>query len=149
MTLNDEPLIGLFFTKKSHLFGDQGQTLWRCFDSNFIVCLTIKCCKSRNHMKPFFFCSVNRHLTYCFLNHCFHFSYSYFKINDAQPWQHFIFISSPEPKARRWAYNIARHLLSVRLSLSSVTIFNGHLLWSHEADSCHISHIASISRGNK
>ena len=24
MTLNDEPLIGPFFTKKSHLFADQG-----------------------------------------------------------------------------------------------------------------------------
>ena len=59
-------------------------------------------------------------------------------------------ISSPERKAHRWAYNIGRHLLSVRRCRSSVVnIFKRHLLWSHEADSCHILHIASIGRGNE
>ena len=29
------------------------------------------------------------------------------------------------------------------------TLFKRHLLWSHEADSRHISHIASIGRGNE
>ena len=92
MSLNYEPLIGLFFNRKSHLFGDQGQTLWGYFDSNFTVSQTISCCKTRNHMKPFFFCSVLLTSYILFLHHCFHFSYSHFKINNAQPWQHFIFI---------------------------------------------------------
>ena len=48
--------------------------------------------------------------------------------------------SSPEPKAHRWAYSIGRRRPS--------NIFK-HLLWSREADSYQISHIASIGRGNK
>ena len=53
-----------------------------------------------------------------------------------------LIFSSPEPKAHRWAYSIGRHP-------SSVDIFKRHLLWSHEADSYQISHIASIGRGNE
>ena len=48
--------------------------------------------------------------------------------------------NSPELQARRWAYSIARHL-------SSVNIFKQHFLRSHEADSYHISPIASKGRG--
>ena len=61
-----------------------------------------------------------------------------------------VLFSSPEPKAHRWAYSIGRHLSSVvrRRSLSA-NIFKRHLLWSHEADSYQISHIASIGRGNE
>ena len=43
-----------------------------------------------------------------------------------------------------WAYSIGRHPLSVR---PSVSIFKWHLLWSHEADSYQISHIATIGGG--
>ena len=32
---------------------------------------------------------------------------------------------------------------------SSVNIFKRHLLWSRETDSFHISHIASIGRGDE
>ena len=53
-------------------------------------------------------------------------------------------IGSPEPKVRIWTYSVARHLLSVVV----VNIFKRHLLWSHQADSYQISHIASISWGN-
>ena len=61
-----------------------------------------------------------------------------------------IIISLPEPKAHRWAYSIGRHPSSVRRRRPSVvTIFKRHLLWSHEANYCHISHIASIDRGNE
>ena len=35
------------------------------------------------------------------------------------------------------------------VSPSSVNIFKRHLLWSREANSSHISHIASIGRGNE
>ena len=38
---------------------------------------------------------------------------------------------------------------SVVRPLSFVNIFKRHLLWSHEADSCHISHIAPIGRGER
>ena len=51
-------------------------------------------------------------------------------------------ISSPEPKAHRWASSIGRHP-------SSINIFKPHLHWSHEADSYQISHIASIGWGNE
>ena len=57
--------------------------------------------------------------------------------------------SSPEPKAHRWVYSMGRHLSSVCHRPSSVNIFKQHLLWSHEAYSYRISHIASIGRGNK
>ena len=57
--------------------------------------------------------------------------------------------SSPEPKAHRWACSIGRHPSSVRPSSVVVNIFKRHLLWSHEANSRHISHIASIGRGNE
>ena len=60
----------------------------------------------------------------------------------------FVFIS-PEPKAHRWAYSICRHTSSVRHRASSVNIFKRYVLWSHEADSYQISHIASIGRGNE
>ena len=46
-----------------------------------------------------------------------------------------LLLSSPEPKARRWAYSIARHPLSV-----VINIFKWHLLWSHLADSCHFTY---------
>ena len=52
-------------------------------------------------------------------------------------------IVSLEPKAHRWAYSIGRHPSSVRPS-SVVNIFKRLLLWSREADSFHIPHIASI-----
>ena len=56
--------------------------------------------------------------------------------------------SSPEPKAHMWAYSITRHPLSVVVVRpSSVNIFKRHLLWSHEADSYHVSNIASIGVG--
>ena len=58
-------------------------------------------------------------------------------------------VSSPEPKAHSWTYSVGRHPLSVRRRHpSSVNLFKRHLLWSHEADYFHISHIASIGRGN-
>ena len=60
----------------------------------------------------------------------------------------FVFISSPEPKALRWAYSIGRHL-SFRPSSIIINIFKRYLLWSHEAGSCQISHIASLGRGNE
>ena len=43
---------------------------------------------------------------------------------------------------------IVRQASIVRPS-SSVNIFKRHLLWSHEADSYQISHIASVGRGNE
>ena len=64
------------------------------------------------------------------------------------PW----IISSPEPTAHRWAYSIGRHPSFVRrrrrLSII-INIFKQHLLWSHEANSCYISHIASTGKGNE
>ena len=48
--------------------------------------------------------------------------------------------SAPEPKAHRWAYNIGRHPSSVRAST-----FSNY--FSSEADSFHISQIASIGGG--
>ena len=50
--------------------------------------------------------------------------------------------SSPEPKAHRWAYSIGRHP-------SSVNTFKRLLLWSRDADSFHISHMASTDGGNE
>ena len=58
-------------------------------------------------------------------------------------WCSNFFISSPQPKAHRWTYSIGRHPSSV------VNIFKWHLLWSHETDSCQISHTTSIGQGSK
>ena len=53
--------------------------------------------------------------------------------------------SSPGPKTHRWAYSRGRRPSSIRLSSSAVdNVFKRHFLWSHEADSRHNSHIASI-----
>ena len=62
-----------------------------------------------------------------------------------------ILINSPEPKAHRWAYSIGKHPWSVRPPVvqPAVSIFKRLLLWSREADSFHISHIASIVGGNE
>ena len=49
--------------------------------------------------------------------------------------------SSPEPKAYRWAYSMARHPSSVRPSKFSNDISSEAM---HEADSYQISHLASI-----
>ena len=44
-------------------------------------------------MKPFFFCSVLlTDILHIVLNHYFQFSDLHIKINDAQPWQQFVFI---------------------------------------------------------
>ena len=76
------------------------------------------------------------------------FALSYF-LGLSRCWCYSSIFSSPEPKAHRWAYSIGRHPSSV-FRFPSVSIFKWHLLWSHEADSYHISHIiASIGRGNK
>ena len=72
-----------------------------------------------------------------------------FKISSALRWaiedQWSSGISSPESKAHRRADSISRHPLSVR-RLSSSTFSND---FSSEADSCIISHIASIGGGMK
>ena len=65
MALNDEPLIGLFFTKKFHLFGDQGQP----FEDVLIAMSPLfayqfYCCKTRNHKFDKFIPNTKDHMVH-------------------------------------------------------------------------------------
>ena len=59
-----------------------------------------------------------------------------------------MFISSPEPKAQRWAYRIGR-FPSSGVRPSSVNIFKRLLLWSCEVKTFDIWHKASTGEGNQ